>query len=143
MSVRTLTDFNFESQTTYAFVEEIGRGGMGIVYLASRNSGGVADYVVLKTLKTLGDQDENALRQEANLAAQLRHENIVKTYGLESIPLSAMPKSFLANLGALSYVKSPDEHERKQVRRVNFNGKRAKRSPISIKKSMKGKNCCC
>ena len=127
MSVRTLTEFNFESQTTYTFVEEIGRGGMGIVYLASRNSGGVADYVVLKTLKTLNDQDEKALRQEANLAAQLRHENIVKTYGLESIPLSALPGSFLENLGALSYVKSAEGQERKQVRRINFKRHKGKK----------------
>lgn len=108
-------DFQFESQTTFTFIEEIGRGGMGIVYLAARNSGGVIDYVVLKTLKSLTPQDEKALQQEANLAAKLRHENIVKTYGLESIALSALPEEFLMSLGALSYVKSNQQLRKKFV----------------------------
>ena len=124
MTDLTLTEFIFESKMNYTFIEEIGRGGMGIVYLASRNSGGVVDYVVLKTLKTLTEEDEKSLYQEANLAAQLRHENIVKTYGLESIPLSALPEPFLNSLGALSYVKSKDQ-SRKKLRRINFKRKEA------------------
>lgn len=111
-------NFNFESQTHYTFIEEIGRGGMGIVYLAERDSGGVKDYVVLKTLKSLNENDERDLRKEANLAAQLRHENIVKTYGLEAIALSALPAQFLDSLGALSY--SQNKEAGKKFRRLNF-----------------------
>lgn len=116
----------FESQTSYTFLEEIGRGGMGIVYLAERNTGGVMDYVVLKTLKTLNKEDENALRQEAGMAALLRHENIVKTYGLESIPLTALPQPFLESLGALSYIKE-QEPLQKKLRRLNFKRKHSKK----------------
>lgn len=112
-------EFNFESQINYTFIEEIGRGGMGIVYLAERNSGGVKDYVVLKTLKSLSESDERDLKREANLAAQLRHENIVKTYGLETIALSALPPSFLSSLGALSYSQAKEMGEKK-LRRLNF-----------------------
>ena len=125
MSESTITEFSFDSRMNYTFIEEIGRGGMGIVYLASRNSGGVVDYVVLKTLKSLNEEDEKALAQEANLAAQLRHENIVKTYGLESIPLSVLPEPFLQSLGALSYVKPKNqEYSWKKIRRLNFRRKK-------------------
>ena len=122
-------EFQFESQTTYTFLEEIGRGGMGIVYLAERNSGGVLDYVVLKTIKSLNKEDEESLRQEANLAALLRHENIVKTYGLEAIPLSVLPREFLKNLGALSYVAEPNKPSSPNFRRLNF--KRSKQQQIA------------
>lgn len=123
-----MQEFQFESHTSYTFLEEIGRGGMGIVYLAERNSGGVVDYVVLKTLKSLTKDDEDALRQEANLAALLRHENIVKTYGLESIPLSSLPPAFLQSLGALSYLQA-QEQAPKHLRRMNF--KRSKNKDIA------------
>lgn len=132
-------EFQFESQTTYTFLEELGRGGMGIVYLAERNSGGVVDYVVLKTIKSLTKEDEDALRQEANMAALLRHENIVKTYGLESIPLSALPHEFLKSLGALSYIR--EEEERGGMRRLNFKRMRsAKEGTTLIKGSKDEKN---
>lgn len=114
-----LKELKFESQTTYTFLEEIGQGGMGIVYLAERNSGGVSDYVVLKTLKSLNKDDEKALRQEANLAALLRHENIVKTYGLESIALSALPRNFIERLGGLSYLQEQEKVQIK-LRRLQF-----------------------
>jgi serine/threonine protein kinase len=129
-------EFQFESQTTYTFLEELGRGGMGIVYLAERNSGGVIDYVVLKTLKSLTKEDEDALRQEASLAALLRHENIVKTYGLEAIPLSGLPHTFLKSLGALSYIRD-EEEERGGLRRLNFKRMRSGKEGTTLLKSNK------
>ncbi len=115
----SLEEFQFESQTSYTLLEEIGRGGMGIVYLAARYSGGVTDYVVLKTLKKLESSEEEALLREANLAATLRHENIVKTYGLESIPLSALSPNFRQSLDELSY-SSVQKEKKKKVRRLQF-----------------------
>ncbi len=133
-------EFEFESQASYTFLEEIGRGGMGIVYLAARNSGNVVDYVVLKTLKSLNESDERALRQEANLAAQLRHENIVKTYGLEYISLSTLPENFLRGLGALSYTNAA-ENSSPKVRRINFkNPKKDKENISKIQISNQGKS---
>lgn len=84
-TIKSLLNVSFPSSTTFTFLEEIGRGGMGVVYLAQRQSEGVSDLVVLKTLKIPSEERVDRLKKEANIAAALRHENIVRTYGLESI----------------------------------------------------------
>jgi len=76
---------------------------MGIVLLAEKNSEGVADLVALKTIRTKSSDHEARLKQEANIATGLRHENIVKTYGLEAIPYSQLPPDFLQEFDKLSY----------------------------------------
>lgn len=93
-----LRGFSFASSSSYTIVEELGRGGMGVVYLVEKDCGGVLDYVVFKSFKTLEDEQEARLRNEANIATFLRHENIVKTYGLESCKLADMPEEFRRNL---------------------------------------------
>jgi len=100
-----LRGFNFSSTATYSIVEELGRGGMGVVYLAEKNCGGVLDYVVFKSFKTLDDEQEARLRNEANIATFLRHENIVKTYGLETCKLSDLPEAFRRTLGGTPSMK--------------------------------------
>ncbi|WP_372369950.1 FHA domain-containing serine/threonine-protein kinase [Candidatus Uabimicrobium sp. HlEnr_7] len=115
----SLKELKFQSQTKYTIMEEIGRGGLGIIYLAARNSGGVTDYVVLKALKPLSNEDEQILREETNLAATLHHENIVKAYGLESITLSQLPASFSENIKNLSYRQIVEKQDYK-FRRLNF-----------------------
>ncbi len=90
----TLTNITFHSTSTYKILDELGQGGMGMVYLAERNSEGVIDHVVLKTLKTIDEKQIIQLRNEANIATILRHENIVKSYGMESIPISKLPPRF-------------------------------------------------
>ncbi|MCD4656492.1 MAG: serine/threonine protein kinase [Planctomycetes bacterium] len=97
----TLTNVTFHSASTYKILDELGRGGMGMVYLAERNSEGVIDHVVLKTLKTIDIKQIEQLRNEANIATILRHENIVKSYGMESIPISKLPPRFRDFLDAL------------------------------------------
>ena len=94
-----LRGFSFASSSTYTIVEELGRGGMGVVYLVEKNCEGVLDYVVFKSFKTLDDEQEARLRNEANIATFLRHENIVKTYGLEACRFSDMPGEFQRSLG--------------------------------------------
>src|SRR6267378_140596 len=79
---------------------------MGIVLLAEKNSEGVADLVALKTIRTKSADHEMRLKQEANIATGLRHENIVKTYGLEAIPYSQLPASLLTELGQLQVASS-------------------------------------
>jgi serine/threonine protein kinase len=98
-----LTGLKFTSSSTYTIVGEIGRGGMGIVLLAEKNSEGVADLVALKTIRTKSVDHEKRLKQEANIATGLRHENIVKTYGLESVPYSQLPPEFLQEFDRLSF----------------------------------------
>ena len=95
-----LAGLSFHSTSTYVLLEEIGRGGRGIIFLAEKNNEGVKDKVVLKTIKTLSKEHEERLKHEANIATGLRHENIVKTYGLESIPLSLVPESFRKEIDA-------------------------------------------
>ncbi len=98
-----LSGLKFSSSSSYTIVCEIGRGGMGIVFLGEKNSEGVADLVALKTIRAKSADHEARLKQEANIATGLRHENIVKTYGLESIPYRQLPPEFLREFDALSY----------------------------------------
>ena len=90
----SLKDLCFQSAATFTFVEEIGRGGMGIVYLAEKYSEGVSDFVVIKTIRSMNDKQLEMLRGEANIAAALRHENIVRTFGLESVSFDSLPVEF-------------------------------------------------
>jgi serine/threonine protein kinase len=98
-----LSGLKFTSSSTYTVVGELGRGGMGIVLLAEKNSEGVADLVALKTIRTKSADHEMRLKQEANIATGLRHENIVKTYGLEAIPYGQLPPDFLREFDTLSF----------------------------------------
>lgn len=106
-----IKNLSFNSTAKYTFIGEIGRGGMGLVFLAQRECEGVADLLVLKTIKTLTTDKLDALRNEARLAATLRHENIVRTYGLESIPLSKLPKAFINEITNMSAKSSETNRE--------------------------------
>jgi serine/threonine protein kinase len=68
----------------YRVVAELGRGGMANVYLAvARGPVGVQKLVVLKALRPDIAAEEQALSMfldEARLAAQLNHANVVQTY---------------------------------------------------------------
>lgn len=94
----SLANLMFPSAARYRFVGEIGRGGMGIVYLAERHSEGVCDLMVLKTIRSMSHDKVQRLKQEANVATTLRHENIVRTYGMESVPLDHLPPDFREEL---------------------------------------------
>ena len=68
----------------YRVLSELGRGGMANVYLAmTRGPGAVSKLVVLKALlPELATEPEalTAFLEEARLAAQLNHGNVVQTY---------------------------------------------------------------
>jgi serine/threonine protein kinase len=67
----------------YEIEREIGRGGMGVVYLARQLS--LNRPVALKVLPSSITRDEKQVRRfqrEAEIAARVRHSNIVEVFGL-------------------------------------------------------------
>ena len=64
----------------YKIVREIGRGGMGAVFLAERSDGEFDQQVALKIVRqTLIDKEsENRFRRERQILAALNHPNIAK-----------------------------------------------------------------
>jgi len=69
----------------YRIVEQIGRGGMGIVYKGEHVS--LGRFVAIKTLTanlTLDPQYLSRVMREAKILAELQHSNIVYIYDIES-----------------------------------------------------------
>ena len=66
----------------YAVVRELGRGGMGVVYLASRVDGNFQQEVALKLLKRGMDSEAilAGFLRERQILAWLQHENIARLY---------------------------------------------------------------
>jgi serine/threonine protein kinase/cytochrome c-type biogenesis protein CcmH/NrfG len=64
----------------YAIVRELGRGGMGAVYLAERADGQFKKRVAVKVLKRGTDTDEvlRRFRMERQILANLEHSNITR-----------------------------------------------------------------
>src|SRR5688572_4915319 len=72
----------------YEIISEIGRGGMGIVYLAldKRNQRTVAiKHLVLENIDPTKHREfRDRFRREAAMAARLDHPNIVSVYDVEA-----------------------------------------------------------
>jgi len=65
----------------YEILEELGQGGMGVVYRARQAS--LNRMIALKVLPSHLESDDNAVRrfrQEGETAARLKHDNIVSVY---------------------------------------------------------------
>jgi eukaryotic-like serine/threonine-protein kinase len=69
-----------ERMGAYAVVKELGRGGMGAVYLAERADGQFEKRVAIKVLKRGTDTDEvlRRFRAERQILANLEHPNITR-----------------------------------------------------------------
>ncbi len=69
-----------ERMGAYAVVKELGRGGMGAVYLAERADGQFEKRVAIKVLKRGTDTDEvlRRFRIERQILANLEHPNITR-----------------------------------------------------------------
>jgi serine/threonine protein kinase len=98
----------FTRLETFEIVEEIGRGGMGVVYLAidSTLERPVAIKVLHPDLRTRADARKRFLR-EVRAAAQVKHDNIVTIHSVgihEDTPYAVMeyvPGSLADRLGSL------------------------------------------
>src|SRR5258708_21532344 len=77
----------------YAVVAELGQGGMAVIHLAAaRGHGNVQKLVVLKSIRPelmTNDKVRQMFMDEARLATQLTHPNIVQTY--EVVMISGRP----------------------------------------------------
>jgi serine/threonine-protein kinase len=68
-------------ERSYRILRELGRGGMGTVYLADRADGEYRQQVALKTLNVEAGRDPfliERLRSERQILAQLQHPNIAR-----------------------------------------------------------------
>lgn len=66
----------------YRIVRELGRGGMGVVYLAERTDPDLRQLVALKVIGSRPDAAEMAarIRRERQILARLRHPHIAQLY---------------------------------------------------------------
>jgi len=112
--IGSLEAVSFPSSARYRLLEEIGRGGMGVVYLAEREAQDVRDLIVLKTMRTVAPDRVEALKREAGIATLLRHENIVRCYGLESIPGDLLPAAVRERIRAAA----PEDRAYQRPRRA-------------------------
>ena len=73
------------SATKYTFVKELGRGGMGAVYLAEDRE--LARLVAIKVLDTpeITDDMRNRMVREAQIIAQLEHPGIVPVHDVGTL----------------------------------------------------------
>ena len=74
------------SSTKYTFVKELGRGGMGTVYLAEDTE--LNRHVAIKVLNTpeVTDDLSNRMIREAQIIARLEHPGIVPVHDVGTLP---------------------------------------------------------
>lgn len=62
----------------WRLLQEIGRGGMGVVYLAERADGAYSQRAAVKLLRGAGRQDANRMNRERQALAGLTHPNVAR-----------------------------------------------------------------
>lgn len=102
------------AQRNYELIGELGRGGMGVVYLAQHRK--LGRRVALKTLTPERQGKDNSVKRfvrEARTFAQIRHPHIANLYEFED----SGPIQFLA----LEYIEGTDlEKERRRNRKWSY-----------------------
>jgi len=66
--------------------EPFARGGFGAVYKASWRR----ENVVVKAIKTVSDDEKQAVRRESNLTLRLNHPNVIKLFGITCVKLKKL-----------------------------------------------------
>ena len=61
--------------------KQFGSGGFGKVFMARWNK----EDVVVKIIKADSEEEEEAVKREANLAGSLSHPNVIKLFGITSV----------------------------------------------------------
>ncbi|HRU52238.1 MAG TPA: protein kinase [Planctomycetota bacterium] len=110
-------EFQFSTNSSYNILKKIGSGRTGIAYLAKRSSGGVQDYLTCKIIKEINEHQLLQLQRDMNVAVQLRHENIVKLYGLEYLPKNIFSPSIVETL---QKTECDDQENSLDIQRLNL-----------------------
>ncbi|TDI71554.1 MAG: serine/threonine protein kinase [Bacteroidetes bacterium] len=81
----------------YKILEELGRGGMGIVYKAEDTKLNRTVAIKVLPVAALGNEDDRArFFREAQAAAQLHHANIATVFAIEEVELDGEERPFIA-----------------------------------------------
>ncbi|MCG8456178.1 MAG: serine/threonine protein kinase, partial [Holophagales bacterium] len=95
----------------YRILEELGRGGMGVVYLGARADGHFEQQVAVKVMRPGSDTAEARRRfeQERQIIASLQHANIARLYD-GGVTSSCQPYSAMELVQGKPITAYCDEH---------------------------------
>lgn len=81
------SDFGLKELSEYKFLRELGRGGMGVVYLARHELTGRLEVLkVLNERLTAMREARKRFEQEVRCIAMMDHKSIVRCYTVKSLP---------------------------------------------------------
>ena len=104
----------------YAIVRQVGRGGMGAVYLAERADGQFEKQVAIKVLKRGTDTDEvlHRFRVERQILANLDHPNITRLLdaGITSDGLPYFVMDFIEGTAITQFVRQQNVDLRSRLK---------------------------
>jgi len=105
----------------YAIVRELGRGGMGAVYLAQRADGAFKKQVAIKVLKRGTDTDEvlRRFQSEREILARLNHPNIARLLDAGTTD-DGLPYFVMDYVDGKPITKYVDEHRLSVKERLNL-----------------------
>lgn len=105
----------------FRLVREIGRGGMGVVYLGERSDGQFDHHVAVKVVKRGMDSDaiEARFLRERQILASLEHPNIARLYD-GGVTESGQPYFAMEYVDGLPLTKYSDGHRLSIERRIEL-----------------------
>ncbi len=105
----------------YAIVRELGRGGMGAVYLAQRADGAFDKQVAIKVLKRGTDTDEvlRRFQSEREILARLNHPNIARLLDAGTTD-DGLPYFVMDYVDGKPITKYANEHRLSVTQRLNL-----------------------
>lgn len=106
----------------YEISEEIGRGGMSVVYRAKRTDGEFEREVVIKIMQPFGIDREDRfrrLRDERQILASLNHPNIAKVFDGGVTP-EGWPYMVMELVDGASFIDYCNDHNLNLIERLNL-----------------------